>query len=110
MRLTKSPGPDLDADDGCTVRLRPNVSVVDMDLRTHEEGESLTSALYPHKMAGPRPGQRSGTRRRPRLPGRLVLRQRVLGRYHRRALQAEHSAHYYMNMNTVIELKLPYCI
>ena len=37
-------------DDG--VYLQQKVFVVDTDLRKHEEGESLTSALFPHKMAG----------------------------------------------------------
>ena len=35
-----------------SVRLQPRMFVLDTDLRTHEEGENLTSALYPHRMAG----------------------------------------------------------
>ena len=35
-----------------TVRLQQRVYVVDTDLRKHEEGESLTTAIFPHKMAG----------------------------------------------------------
>ena len=48
-RLTGS----CDAISGDTsVRLQPRMFVLDTDLRKHEEGENLTSALYPHRMAG----------------------------------------------------------
>ena len=35
-----------------SVRLQPRMFVLDTDLRKHEEGKNLTSALYPHRMAG----------------------------------------------------------
>lgn len=38
--------------DDTLVHLQSKVFVVDTDLRKHEEGEHLTSAIFPHKMAG----------------------------------------------------------
>lgn len=39
-------------DSNGSVRLQSRVFVLDTDLRKHEEGEHLTAALFPHKMAG----------------------------------------------------------
>jgi len=41
-----------DDDNETDVYLQSRVYVVDTDLRKHEEGEHLTSSLFPHKMAG----------------------------------------------------------
>jgi hypothetical protein len=38
--------------DDALVHLQSKVFVVDTDLRKHEEGEHLTSAIFPHRMAG----------------------------------------------------------
>ena len=43
---------DMNDLDNARVYLRPRVFVLDTDLRKHEEGEVLTSSLYPHKLSG----------------------------------------------------------
>lgn len=49
---TKMTGTPNEVTDDTSVHLQSKVFIVDTDLRKHEEGEYLTSATYPYKMAG----------------------------------------------------------
>jgi hypothetical protein len=52
-KMTGTPtGMPNEVTDDTLVHLQSKVFIVDTDLRKHEEGEYLTSAIYPYKMAG----------------------------------------------------------